>query len=213
MNLADGFLEQLYFSNENDELVSQRVQYDLLPTWCIKCAQFGHVMDACRMGLAKPQLEVDDDGFRPLRKAFQPRARRDKGLGSKGVQGASRPSQASIIPVGCSTTVPGPTETLPVQQLTDQKMITDDLQILTNVQQPHNNQQVGTNLVPTQQLREGEGTGQSGSTKDPSDSVLVRSPTLHLRNNFNLFSLEHDISDIVDTNNIVLGAHPIRSDD
>lgn len=28
MKLADGFPEELFFSNENDELVSQRVHYD-----------------------------------------------------------------------------------------------------------------------------------------------------------------------------------------
>lgn len=114
MKLADGFPEELYFSNENDELVSQRVQYDWLPTWCTKCAQFGHVMDACRMGLAKPQLQVDDDGFQPLRKAYQPRARRDNGLGSKGMQEAPRQSQNSDIPMGSSIEIPRPTETHPV---------------------------------------------------------------------------------------------------
>lgn len=53
MNVSDGFSEELYFSNEHDELISQRVQYDWTPTWCSKCAHFGHVAVDCRVGLPK----------------------------------------------------------------------------------------------------------------------------------------------------------------
>ena len=61
------------------------MQYDWLPSWCAKCAQFGHVVDVCRMGLSKSksQLQVNEDGFRPLRKAFQPRVRIERQQGGK----------------------------------------------------------------------------------------------------------------------------------
>ena len=83
MSLVDGFPKKLFFSNENDELITQRVQYDWLPSWCTKCAHFGHVIDTCRMGLSKTQLQVDEDGFGPLRKAFQPRVRTEHQQGGK----------------------------------------------------------------------------------------------------------------------------------
>lgn len=75
------------------------------------------------------------------------------------------------------------------------------------------NQQIGTTLITTQQPREGEGTSLSGSTGDPPDSGLMRSPTLPLRNDFNLLSVEQVDSDMAGTNNIALGAHLIWSDD
>lgn len=56
------------FSNENNQLITQRVRYDWTPVWCTKCAQFGHEIGSCRMG-PKPGLLVDEHGFRPMRKA------------------------------------------------------------------------------------------------------------------------------------------------
>ena len=38
MNVADGFPEELFFSNENKELITQLVPYNWLPSWCTKCA-------------------------------------------------------------------------------------------------------------------------------------------------------------------------------
>ncbi|CAO2840939.1 unnamed protein product [Amaranthus hypochondriacus] len=73
MNVEDGFLDELYFSNENDMLITQVVQYDWLPIWCAKCSQFGHNRNDCREGqprVHKPTLEVDAEGFRPYRKGF-----------------------------------------------------------------------------------------------------------------------------------------------
>lgn len=75
MNLADGFPVELYFSNEHYQLITQRVQYDWIPTWCTKCAQFGHVVDSCRLESKMSQLQVDEDGFRSVRKTFKPRIR------------------------------------------------------------------------------------------------------------------------------------------
>lgn len=45
MTLADGFPEELYFSNEHDQLITQRVQLDWTSSWCTKRAQFGHVVE------------------------------------------------------------------------------------------------------------------------------------------------------------------------
>ena len=79
MTLADSFPEELFFSNEHEQLITQRVQYDWLPTWCTKCAQFGHVVDSCRVGSKASRLQVDENGFRPLRKAFQSRGNKQGG--------------------------------------------------------------------------------------------------------------------------------------
>lgn len=73
MNMDDGFPEELFFSNENDTLITQVVQYDWLPIWCTMCSQFGYNSSDCRVGqpkVNKPLLEVDADGFRPYRKGF-----------------------------------------------------------------------------------------------------------------------------------------------
>lgn len=71
MSLADGFPEELFFSNEHEQLITQCVQYDCLPTWCTKCAQFGHVSESCRIGVKAARLQADENSFRPLMKAFQ----------------------------------------------------------------------------------------------------------------------------------------------
>lgn len=70
MNLADGFPEELFFSNEHDQLITQRVQYDWTPTWCTECKQFGHGMETCKLGSKAAQPQVDENGFRPLKKTF-----------------------------------------------------------------------------------------------------------------------------------------------
>lgn len=74
MNIFEGFPEELYYSNEDDELVSQSVQYEWIPVWCSKCKQFGHNPRDCRMGhpkVPKSHLEVDDNGFRMVKKGFK----------------------------------------------------------------------------------------------------------------------------------------------
>lgn len=71
MNMAEGFPEELFYSNENDELTAQPIQYDWIPVWCTKCSQFGHPNNECRMGKpkhTKTQLEVDDNEFRNFKK-------------------------------------------------------------------------------------------------------------------------------------------------
>ena len=66
MNIAAGFSDELYFSNERDELITQPIQYEWVLVSCSKCLQFGHSPTNCRMGKPKPsksQLEVDEEGF------------------------------------------------------------------------------------------------------------------------------------------------------
>ena len=36
MDINKGFQEELFYTNEHDELVSQEVQYDWIPLWCSK---------------------------------------------------------------------------------------------------------------------------------------------------------------------------------
>lgn len=70
------FQRSYFFSNERDEFISQRVKYDWTPTWCSKCAQFGHIEVDFSVGLpraSKPHLEVDENGFRTLMNTFRPK--------------------------------------------------------------------------------------------------------------------------------------------
>ena len=70
MDIIEGFSEELYFTNENDELVTQPVQYEWL-LWCCKCSQFGHTNTECRVGIEQNKkhenFAVDDDGFKPVK--------------------------------------------------------------------------------------------------------------------------------------------------
>ena len=117
MNMAEGFP---IFSNERAELISQRVQYDWTPTWCTKCAQFGHVAVDCRVGLhraSKSQLEVDEHGFRPFKKTYHPKSQTiqqplDKELE---VLQQSKPTHSASIPPSPQV---APIQQSPVQQPT-----------------------------------------------------------------------------------------------
>lgn len=74
MNVKEEFSEELFYSNEYKEIVSQPVHYDWISIWCSKCSQYGHNVADCRMRKQKasnPELQVDDEGFRPLRKGFR----------------------------------------------------------------------------------------------------------------------------------------------
>lgn len=43
MNINKGFLEEVHFTNEYNELVWQAIKYDWKPSWCNKCQNLGHV--------------------------------------------------------------------------------------------------------------------------------------------------------------------------
>ena len=76
MNVNEGFPDELFYSNENEELVAQPVQYEWVPVWCTKCSQFGLIQSDCRMRKPRPtksQLENDEDGFKKLKKPYQER--------------------------------------------------------------------------------------------------------------------------------------------
>lgn len=71
MDINEGFPEELYYTNEHDELVTQLVQYEWIPLWCSKCSQFGHMNTECRVGIKQTKsyanLAVDEDGFRSVK--------------------------------------------------------------------------------------------------------------------------------------------------
>ena len=48
MDLTTGFLDEVFFTNEVDELVSKRLSYDRKPTTCTKCLQLVHSVEGCR---------------------------------------------------------------------------------------------------------------------------------------------------------------------
>lgn len=98
MNVEEGFHEELYFSNEYDEIITQPGQYNWIPIWCSKCSQYGHSIGDCRLGKqwpSKPQLDVDDDGLRKYRKDFKRAVPNDLGHDKDGMQQADKSGNSS----------------------------------------------------------------------------------------------------------------------
>lgn len=70
-----GFHDIIFFTNEDDELITVKVQYDWKPHICSKCHQIGHLIESCRVGttqkwVPKPapaantsKPNVDEEGF------------------------------------------------------------------------------------------------------------------------------------------------------
>lgn len=52
VNVSQGLYDELFFENEHGELISQKVEYVWKPLRCNRCAQFGHLDSACRVGTA-----------------------------------------------------------------------------------------------------------------------------------------------------------------
>jgi hypothetical protein len=187
MILADGFPEELYFSNEHDQLITQRVQYDWTPSWCTKCVQFGHVVERCKMGAKGSNLQVDENGFRPLRKAFRPK--RGKQDGSKDV-----PQQASeVVHVADSQDV--------FPDVAPQAIATVNEQVDSGQQE---------DFDVTKQITSSSACSLTPKLHSP---YLVRPPSLSLQNDFHVLSLEHASEGGEQVDDIALGADPIGGDD
>lgn len=70
MNMKGDFNDTLAFTNEDDELVRVKVDYDWRPTICGICKQLGHTesssrKEVTRQWVPKPKLtpQVDEEGF------------------------------------------------------------------------------------------------------------------------------------------------------
>lgn len=50
MNLYDEYPDEIYFINEHEELVCQKVLYDWKPIFCGQCKELGHMEGNCRSG-------------------------------------------------------------------------------------------------------------------------------------------------------------------
>ena len=48
MDFRKGLSDEVFFTNEYDELVKQPVKYDWKPLWCHKCQQLGPQSSACK---------------------------------------------------------------------------------------------------------------------------------------------------------------------
>ena len=48
MDIRKGLPDEVFFTNEYDELVKQAIQYDWKPNWCHQCQQLGHQSGACQ---------------------------------------------------------------------------------------------------------------------------------------------------------------------
>ena len=53
MNIKGEFYESPAFTNEDDELVRVKVEYDWKPIICAKCKHHGHMESNCRMEVVK----------------------------------------------------------------------------------------------------------------------------------------------------------------
>lgn len=184
MTVADGFSEELFFSNEHEQLISQCVQYDWIPTWCNKCAQFGHVVENCRVAVKAAKLQVDENEFRPLRKAF-----RTRGVNQGGKE------MVDIAP-----------RTEPQLNSDKQQQVPNAQKAKVTSSQPPDPPRPNTDSAP----KEPEGTvtvpaSESGPMEDSlvgdpslsprfSHSTMVRQSSLSLHNGFNALSVEHTTS-------------------
>ena len=61
--------------------------------------QFGHVVDSCRMGSKDSQLQVDENGLRPLQKAFQARANHQVGSKNKAVVAGAQQVELEAVTI------------------------------------------------------------------------------------------------------------------
>ncbi|CAO2822818.1 unnamed protein product [Amaranthus hypochondriacus] len=197
MSLAEGFPEELFFSNEHDQVITQRVEYDWLPTWCTKCAQFGHMVDKCKLGSKEARLQVDEDGFRQRKKAFQRRVRPMNNQGGHMKEQSNKP----IDPT--STRLPGDEEV--PSKIPDQP--------------PDSVTPTSEGILHAAPAEGDVGVGMASALVDVATSRMVspsvvRNSSLALNNGFNVLNLEHAHSDTVDPSIIIaLGADPIGDDD
>lgn len=53
MDISEKFSDEIHFTNEFEELVSQKVSYDWFPVLCSKCNQLGHLTEDYRVGAQK----------------------------------------------------------------------------------------------------------------------------------------------------------------
>lgn len=51
LDVNQGFHDLISFTNEDDELVSIKVQYDWKPQVCGKCNRFRNLADSCKVGI------------------------------------------------------------------------------------------------------------------------------------------------------------------
>ncbi|CAO2827371.1 unnamed protein product [Amaranthus hypochondriacus] len=139
---------------------------------------------------------VDEDGFRPMKKAFQCRVRPNNQQGSHTDQQSNPPTEPS------STKLPegegGPSKT---------------------PDQPPDSVLPGSEGIIFGVPAEGEdGVGKASALIDVATSNMVSNSVIHnssltLSNGFNVLNLEHALSEMVDPWNIALGADPIGVDD
>lgn len=185
MTLAGGFPEELFFSNEHDHFITQCVQYDWLPSWCTKCEKLVHVVDGCRLCSKTTQLQVDENGFRPLRKTFQAK------VGSK-TKGAAVIGQKDDLGVG-------------TDECEDNRVATD---IPAFVQHPI---EADSNLPTADDLLDQQACVAADVSFPSSSNSMVSKSSLILHNGFNVLSMECDIYELDNSSVVIaLGADSIE---
>ncbi|XP_057543248.1 uncharacterized protein LOC130821478 [Amaranthus tricolor] len=65
MDIRKGLPDEVFFTNEYDELVKQAVQYDWKPLWCHQCQQLGH-----QSGAYKPKKTLNPIPKKPPRRGW-----------------------------------------------------------------------------------------------------------------------------------------------
>ncbi|CAO2827273.1 unnamed protein product [Amaranthus hypochondriacus] len=91
-NVHGEFPDDIYFINEIEELVNQKVLYDWKPIFCGKCKKMGHTEGKCRMG--EPRKRVSKPIPRPPKEgkigATEGEAKEQPNISSSSIQPVSQ---------------------------------------------------------------------------------------------------------------------------
>ena len=71
MNTKDAFLEEIHFTNVQDELVTQQVIYEWKPILCNTCKKLGHNEMKCISAAGKEKVPKHDKCPRKDKEGFQ----------------------------------------------------------------------------------------------------------------------------------------------
>lgn len=188
MNIEEGLPEELFFSNECDEIITQPVQYEWVPIWCSKCSQYGHTVADCRQRkqkLSNPQLLVDDEGFRPIKKGFRKAANLTLG-------GRVKDTTSQLLPPQVLGVSEQPTHFFGDGGVQQRGPISEpEASLVADHEQ--------ASMAPEQHVID--------SVQQPLHSVVVTT------NGFSVLEESSDVEDLMNPLSIALGAHPISSNE
>ena len=176
---------------------------------------------SCRVGSKASRLQVDENVFRPLRRAFQSRGNKQGGNKGKVVvmQELAHQQTVTTFEEVQPAELPAVTQESAPQQNATTSEVVQLAELPGSAQQSKvaasvsSNQQV-TVMQPEAVLHLDPSTDAGSLSPRIPPNSLVRQASLSLHNGFNVLSMEHPNSAIGDHSVVIaLGADPIGCDD